>query len=107
MKTQAERRLGLGLAALGMTLVWGAATPATSHAAPMYSITDLGPVTGEGTGYNYSGNGLTITADGQLRTLADPTGSSGPYAAQVFQAGSFTAANPGNPSDPSGSYPYL
>ena len=107
MKTQAERRLGLALTALSVTLVWGAATPATSHAAPMYSITDLGPANGQGTGYNYSGSGLTITAGGQLRTLADPTGSGGPYAAQAFQAGSFTAANPGNASDPSGSYPYL
>ncbi|MGC8644506.1 MAG: hypothetical protein ACP5XB_31975 [Isosphaeraceae bacterium] len=102
MKTQAERRLGWGLAALGMTLVWGAATPATSHAAPMYSITDLGPALNYG-----SLQDLTITPGGQLRTLGIPTGSGGPYAAQVFQAGAFTAANPGNASDPAGSYPYL
>ena len=108
MKTQAERRLGLALTALSVTLVWGAATPATSRAAPMYSITDLGAVTRDGTAYNPNPwVQLTITADGQLRALPIGTGMGGPYTSQAFQAGSFMAANPGSASDPSGSYPYL
>ena len=104
MKTQAERRLGWTLAALLMTLVWGAAMPATSHAAPMYSITDLG------TGYTRAPEQLTITADGQLRALtpqAPGIYDGDIFEAQTFTAGTFTAANRGAANDPSGSYPYM
>ena len=107
MKTQAERRLGLALTALSVTLVWGAATPATSHAAPMYSITDLGTVTGQGTGYNSSGNWLTITPGGQLRTLTNTSNLGDAYSSQAFHAGALTVANPGNAGDASGTFPYL
>ena len=103
MKTQAERRLGLGLMALLMTLVWGAAMPATSRAAPMYSITDLGPA-------DSFGDDLTITADGQVRALSVLNPATYPgnaYVGQAFTAGTFTVVNRGNAGDPSGSYPYL
>ena len=95
MKTQAERRLGLGLAALLMTLIWGAATPATSRAAPMYSITDLGTAN-DPTLANWPkldptfSDPLTISGDGQPSSYSTANLASG---GMVFSSGSTTVVD--------------